>query len=89
MDVDDLVALALALGVSPSALLMPSIDIAQPRDEVTMTGLTDPVAAHSVWIWLTGAGPLPGTSLLEFGLRAFPRWVREHMEREMRDHGDD
>lgn len=81
VDVDDLTALALALEVSPTSLLMPDLETAGVADPVIVTGLTDGIAAHSVWIWLSGSGPLPGGRLLDF-IRAFPRWTRDHMEAE-------
>ncbi len=49
---DDLVALAVALDVSPATLLMPpNVDMADP---VRVTGLADPAAAIGVWEWLRG-----------------------------------
>jgi transcriptional regulator with XRE-family HTH domain len=55
VDVDDLVALAIALDVSPSRLLMPAgvgdEDVAL-TDEVT-------VSAREAWEWVSGTRPLP------------------------------
>lgn len=49
VDVDDLVALAAALGASPVTLLMPKA--ADPDDVVEVTG-REPDAAEIVWDWL-------------------------------------
>ncbi len=48
-DVDDLVALAAALGVSPSTLLMP---LAASRDEVVEVTGRKPDTAEATWDWL-------------------------------------
>lgn len=57
VDVDDLVALAVALGVSPLAILLPTDgahDLASP-----LTGVTDREVAHNVqWKWALGQEPL-------------------------------
>jgi transcriptional regulator with XRE-family HTH domain len=91
VDVDDLLALAVALRVSPVTLLMPEVDSAGPKDRVTMTG-TDPsgppvlIPAQAVWEWLTAQRPIVRSmELLSFGSRAWPKWVREHAERQIRE----
>lgn len=53
VDVDDLVAFAAVLDVSPSALLLPPTAVG--RVEVTGVGV---VAAHDAWRWLDGQWPL-------------------------------
>lgn len=58
VDVDDLMALAVVLGVSPSALLMPG---AGDRN-VDATGISEPVPAQRLWNWALGLDPLPGMS---------------------------
>jgi len=81
VDADDLVALALALDVSPVTLLMP--DSPGGDSEVEVTGLSEPRAAGQVWEWLTSTGPGPlsnGMSRLMFGARAWPQWVHEATE---------
>jgi len=54
VDVDDLVALALALDVSPNALLMP--DKANRNIEIKLTS-TFTVSASDVWNWACGKTP--------------------------------
>jgi hypothetical protein len=74
-----LVALAVALRVSPVTLLMPEVDSAGPKDRVEMTG-TDPsgppvlIPAQVVWEWLTAQRPIVRTELLLFWSRAWPKW---------------
>lgn len=91
VDADDLVALAVALKVSPATLLMPEVSTAGPRDRVTMTG-TDPsgppvqIPARAVWEWLTAEKPIvPTMDFLEFGSRSWPKWVRDEVQRQIRD----
>lgn len=78
VDVDDLVALALALETRPDALLLPPT-IAM--DEVELVeGKT--VTAFDAWRWANGARPLDlpedddGTAYLSFQLRAQPLGLR-------------
>ncbi|BBZ22135.1 helix-turn-helix domain-containing protein [Mycolicibacter hiberniae] len=52
VDTDDLVALAVALGVSPIRLLMP--ESAEVDDQVVQTG-REPESARRGWEWLQGA----------------------------------
>lgn len=56
VDADDLVALAVALEVSPIALLMP--DSAAHDSTVTATGTGDQ-SARNLLLWLRADGPLP------------------------------
>lgn len=51
VDVDDLVALAAVLNVSPSALLLPPTD--DPSEKVEITGV-GPVPADQAWDWMDG-----------------------------------
>lgn len=53
VDVDDLVAFAFVLDVSPSALLLPPTTVG--RVEVTGAGV---VSAHDAWRWVDGQWPL-------------------------------
>lgn len=50
VDVDDLVVLAQALGVSPATLLMPGT--ADPQEQTSATGIPA-VKAYALWRWLT------------------------------------
>jgi len=73
VDADDLVALAVALRVNPSALLLPPT--VEVEIEVTGGGV---VTGKRAWDWVDGvAGPLhevsdDGSAALEFQLRARP-----------------
>jgi transcriptional regulator with XRE-family HTH domain len=81
--VDDLAALAVVLGVSPSALLLPLTDRVGQTIEVTGAGSVDAVTA---WDWAEGQRPLkPGrdeqTAELEFLVNGVPRnrrLLRQH-----------
>ncbi|MFJ3719070.1 helix-turn-helix domain-containing protein [Streptomyces sp. NPDC090057] len=85
--VDDLVALAVALGVNPSALLFPVT--LEPEDDVEVTG-GGVNRAETVWSWADGHGPLRvdgassglagGRALYEARLRfrqGRPHWLDE------------
>ncbi|MFS0900296.1 helix-turn-helix domain-containing protein [Mycolicibacterium litorale] len=77
---DDLVALALAFGVSPATLLMPSIRTVTATDYVQLTGKPNPVEAVRAWAWLTAQDPFERGSaevLLSFINRSWPQWERE------------
>lgn len=74
VDVDDLMALAAALTVSPATLLMP--DSVGPMDRVEATGVADHVAM-TLWEWLTAEHALFRLSPLLFAERSWPSWVRE------------
>ncbi|ORB84679.1 hypothetical protein B1987_13740 [Mycobacterium kansasii] len=75
VDADDLVALALALGVSPISLLMPMSESAQ--EPVEVTGVQGEVEARRVWRWLQAAAQLTDAKydeFLTFVARALPPW---------------
>ena len=80
VDTDDLVALALALGVSPLALLLPT-----ERDKLTVKG---PVyAPGEIWDWGSGDMPLsPDDDSLAF-LRDSNPLHYAHMEQNVRERG--
>lgn len=88
VDVDDLVALAVALGVSPISLLMPTTD---HREDLVVTPGAGQVPAEQLWAWLCGAAALPGSgqTFMEFGSNAWPKWQhdREGLNRLLRDLG--
>lgn len=85
VDVDDLIALAMALNTSPATLLMP--EAPAPDESV---GLIGPFRTHAsvIWRWLTAAGDLEvGTGSVEdlgdhadrdawFARDAAPAWAR-------------
>lgn len=83
VDVDDLMSLAVALGVSPITLLMP--ESASAEDAVTFTGRDEQVPAGHAWKWLGGDLPLPdsGESVLTFYARAVPAWTTKTMEQQL------
>jgi transcriptional regulator with XRE-family HTH domain len=77
VDVDDLVALAIALDVSPITLLMPAdtpIGAKDPTKMVTTTGMDTKVSAERLWAWLVGEASV--TSLSDFALvvNSQPQW---------------
>ncbi len=71
VDVDDLVALAIALEVNPNRLLL--VDHAEVDDELELTGELM-VTSKSAWAWASGdltddAGPWPWAKFAEHGGR--------------------
>ncbi|NKS20853.1 helix-turn-helix domain-containing protein [Rhodococcus hoagii] len=81
VDVDDLFAIAVALDVSPSVLLVPASD---DGDElVAATGVTEPLPARDVRNFVDGLYPLGPArqsriDALQFALRALPRYTHQH-----------
>lgn len=86
VDADDLVALAIAFGVTPISLLMPDLDHAEEDDLVEITGCRDKkVAAKRLWDWLRASQTLGSSyqdmnSYIEFLLASEPRWIRRRRE---------
>ncbi len=73
VDADDLMALAVALDVSPITLLMPPTADA---DETTATAV-GPVTALRLWQWLAAEMPLAGDTrrdVADFIVRSGPDW---------------
>jgi transcriptional regulator with XRE-family HTH domain len=58
VDVDDLMALAAALGVTPNRLLLPEVDLSRPREPVAITEGLDKVRNDDAWAWAYGERPL-------------------------------
>lgn len=56
VDADDLVALAIALDVTPLALLFPSPD----EGDAQLVAKGDPMPWQHIWVWGTGQGVLSG-----------------------------
>ncbi|UAK34174.1 helix-turn-helix domain-containing protein [Nocardia asteroides] len=95
VDSDDLVALALALEVSPITLLMPNPQGATSETALTATGLDDSVTAKQLWDWLRADAPVDlvdrvdeqtpaeraaeRRSLLSFFAKALPLWRAEQI----------
>lgn len=80
IEVDDLMAIALALGVSPLALLLPHVR--SPDDEVEFTGW-GPDRAGDVWGYALGISEIvdiPGDDPTIMA-RSFPLWVEERLRR--------
>jgi transcriptional regulator with XRE-family HTH domain len=78
VDVDDLMALALALEVSPITLLMPTADKAAESVKI-LDGCA--VSAERAWNWLNGSYPIDGgVSVLAFFGNALPPWERTAVE---------
>lgn len=75
VDVDDLVVLAAALGVTPITLLMP---LASSGEEAVAATGVGSVPARALWSWLCAASPLTPTSdratSMRFALDAQPAW---------------
>lgn len=55
VDVDDLMALAIALGVTPNALLLPH----EVHGQHQPTAIPEAIPHASLWYWADGATPLP------------------------------
>ncbi|TXI63305.1 helix-turn-helix domain-containing protein [Mycolicibacterium mageritense] len=83
VDSDDLVALAVVLGVSPATLLMPGRNEdgseVERSDLVPITGWRKPIAATAVWRWLTAEEPLIHGTFGTFVDRALPVWYRDEV----------
>ncbi|MGN7136430.1 helix-turn-helix domain-containing protein [Streptomyces pseudogriseolus] len=80
VDADDLVALSVALRVSPMTLLLPWSDRADAPAEVTAAGV---VPAAAAWLWADGVRPLdpsptdPRGDAHRFLLDSRPAWARD------------
>jgi transcriptional regulator with XRE-family HTH domain len=80
VNVDDLAALAVIFGVSPSALLLPLTPKASDPVEVTGSGT---VSAGDAWSWADGERPLKFTEgnerkeMVEHQLYGRPQWLYE------------
>lgn len=82
VDVDDLIALAVALGVSPNTLLMPSPEEYKGAEEKTVdvTGSPDPVDPNDYWTFLDGMRPIGSRNLgrldaYDFVIRSLPPYL--------------
>lgn len=81
VDVDDLTAIAVALGVSPASLLMPNLETVAKDDLVPITGWHKEISATVVWRWLAAEAPLVYGEDAWFIARALPSWEREERMR--------
>lgn len=100
VDVDDLVVIAVALGVSPASLLMPlrqdaadsAADAAVPKpgdsiggdDLVPIAGWNQGIPARIVWGWLTAEDPLIEGTILSL-YDGWPVWEQEAFRDRMRE----
>lgn len=85
VDVDDLVALAVILDVSPVSLLYPGA--VEGKSEVQATGMNDPVPAEVLWEWMRAEAPLGAAHQMEtfnFLGRALPEWRRQEYSEQLR-----
>ena len=80
VDVDDLMALAAALEVSPITLLMPAE--ADSSTIVDATGVGGGVSAERLWDWLNASNPLRG-AVMTFWADALPPWMSAELARQM------
>ncbi|MDO3357772.1 helix-turn-helix domain-containing protein [Mycobacteroides abscessus] len=72
VNVDQLTALAAALGVSPMTLLMPLPDDGNPDAEVMLSG-TSPETAHDMDLWLRAEQPLTAYLMDDWEQEGFRR----------------
>lgn len=71
VDADDLMCIAVALDVPPSALLLPG---GMPDDVVEVTGLRASLAL--LWEWMNGSGPgISADNERDFQARTLPGWL--------------
>lgn len=83
VDVDDLMALSLALGVNPNALLVRSTESA--TEKVELSGRDEPIMAQTLWGWLQAKNCLGAIDdQVLFRRRALPRWLVEQDEERKR-----
>ncbi|BBX76076.1 helix-turn-helix transcriptional regulator [Mycobacterium shinjukuense] len=79
---DGLMAVAVALGVSPVTLMIPDTGwngavADDQRRYVEVTGLSGPVDVVYVWDLVRADRPLPGMPDIEFISRAWPAWLQQ------------
>ena len=73
IDVDDLMAIAIALDVAPNVLFRPdSIDVAAPAE---VTGSLSVPSVRDVYYFLEGFKSLANANNLEFALRCLPQFM--------------
>jgi transcriptional regulator with XRE-family HTH domain len=74
VDVDDLMALAVAFGVTPATLLMPA---GADRNTAVKATAVEPIPARMLWAWLSASDSLPTVNLFTFAERAWPTFVQD------------
>jgi transcriptional regulator with XRE-family HTH domain len=70
VEIDDFMAIAVALDVSPLALLLP--ETRRPNEQVIATGVTSD--AVDLWLWGAGVAPLDAEDDGKFAGRSMPFW---------------
>jgi transcriptional regulator with XRE-family HTH domain len=83
VDVDDLVALALALDVSPATLLLPDPSVVGTSGSAPVTEGGDDYPRRQIWSWLIAEAPIdappslnrPSRSVVRFRLAAVPNGI--------------
>ncbi|RIU38684.1 helix-turn-helix domain-containing protein [Mycobacteroides abscessus] len=87
VDADDLVALSVALGVSPITLLMPHTP--NPDTKLLIAGIK--MAARGLWDWLRADRQIPAVqgTILEFFPKALPPWKLAELEQQWAAQTDD
>ena len=85
---DDLMALAIACGVTPITLLMPHHDEIEADELVEITGLQQKVTAKRLWEWLRAQQTLTQSyqdleSFWTFLQAAEPRWIRVRRQNDL------
>lgn len=86
-DVDDLVALALALDTSPIALLMPFGD--DLNEPIVVPGTDTKVSAARLWLWLRGEASVTSVSDLALLVNAQPPWQHPRWIKDTGSDGND
>jgi transcriptional regulator with XRE-family HTH domain len=85
---DDLAALAVALRISPTTLLVPGLpDATDPTEMVEVTGVDAKVSTAKLWKWLMGEVPLTPGSALSFLMDAQPQWEHAKWIKDVPDGG--
>ena len=78
--VDDLFALAVALGVSPTTLLIPNAD--DGGESVVATGITEKFDAEQLWKWMHIEESIdPDLERFDFWQAALPSWKKKQLIR--------
>ncbi|MCQ4120448.1 helix-turn-helix domain-containing protein [Rhodococcus tibetensis] len=85
VDVDDLVAIAVALDISPSTLLVPD---AKTADDLVQMTATEEIPAINAWRFLTAEGAARRAFVVNWSMRAKPDWVIAHEESRNRANED-
>ncbi|UNN00738.1 helix-turn-helix domain-containing protein [Rhodococcus opacus] len=83
IDIDDLIALSVALEVSPNTLLMPYET--DDEAEVEVTGAAHPIPAKDAYYFLEGVKSLGPGNNLEFAVRSLPDFMQIRRSGRRRD----